>query len=138
MPFPVDALPEPIRGFVAAGAKAIGCDASFIALPLLTAMAAAIGNTRRIQLKRGWTAPAILWVAIVGESGTAKTPAFKLACGPSENASERRWNATPTRCGSMKPTWPITKRRWPAWKRHKTRPTHRREEPGTHKPNGSS
>lgn len=58
---------------VVAGAKAIGCDAPFIAMPMLTALAAAIGNARRIQLKRGWTAPAILWVAIVGESGTAKT-----------------------------------------------------------------
>ncbi len=81
-PFPVGALPEPLRGFVAAGAKAIGCDSSYVALPLLTALAAAIGNTRRIQLKRGWTAPAIIWVAIVGESGTAKTPAFKLAMRP--------------------------------------------------------
>ena len=67
-PFPVDALPEPIRGFVSDGAKAIGCDASFVALPLLTVLAAAIGNTRRIQLKRGWTAPAIIWTAIVGHS----------------------------------------------------------------------
>jgi hypothetical protein len=81
-PFPVEALPEPVRGFVAAGAKAIGCDLSYLALPMLTAIAAAIGNTRRIQLKRGWTAPAILWVAIVGESGTAKTPAFKLVMRP--------------------------------------------------------
>ncbi len=79
VPFPVDTLPEPIRGFVRAGAKAIGCCPSYIALPLLTAVAAALGNTRRIKLKRGWTAPAILWCAIVGESGTAKTPAFKLA-----------------------------------------------------------
>src|SRR5205807_3933001 len=77
-PFPVDALPEPVRGFVAAAAKAIGCDSSYVALPLLTELAAAIGNTRRLQLKRGWTVPAILWTAIVGESGTAKTPAFKL------------------------------------------------------------
>lgn len=81
-PFPTDALPEPVRGFVVAGAKAIGCDASYLALPLLTALAAAIGNTRRIQLKRGWTAPAIIWTAIVGESGTAKTPAFKLVIEP--------------------------------------------------------
>lgn len=81
-PFPVDALPEPLRGFVAAGAKAIGCDPSYLALPLLAATAAAIGNTRRIQLKRGWTAPAIVWAAVVGESGTAKTPAFKLAMRP--------------------------------------------------------
>ncbi|REK24792.1 MAG: DUF3987 domain-containing protein [Planctomycetota bacterium] len=81
-PFPVDALPEPLRGFVKAGARAIGCDASYLALPMLTAIAAAIGNTRRIQLKRGWSAPAILWAAVVGESGTAKTPAFKLAMRP--------------------------------------------------------
>jgi hypothetical protein len=77
-PFPTDALPEPLCGFVAAGAKAISCDPSYIALPLLVTLAAAIGNTRRVRLKRGWTAPAILWGAIVGESGTAKSPAFKL------------------------------------------------------------
>jgi len=81
-PYPIDALPEPLRGFVAAGAKAIGCDPSYLALPILTALAAAIGNTRRIQLKRGWTAPAIVWAAIVGESGTAKTPPFKLVMRP--------------------------------------------------------
>ncbi len=68
-PFPTDTLPEPMRGFVVAGAKAMGCDTSYFALPMLTSVAAAIGNTRRIQLKRGWTEPAILWTAIVGDSG---------------------------------------------------------------------
>ena len=77
-PFPVDALPEPVRSFVINGAQAIGCDTSYLALPLLTAIAAAIGNTRRLELKRGWLVPPILWSVIVGESGTAKTPAFQL------------------------------------------------------------
>ena len=81
-PFPTDALPEPIRGFVEAGAEAIGCDPSYLALPMLTALAAAIGNTRRILLKHGWSAPAIIWTAIVGESGTAKSPAFKVVMRP--------------------------------------------------------
>ncbi len=79
VPFPTAPLPEPIRRFVLAEAKAIGCDASYIALPLLSALASAIGNTRVIQLKRGWCEPAIVWTAIVGESGTHKTPAFKAA-----------------------------------------------------------
>ncbi len=78
-PFPAHVLPEPIRGLVTEAAKAIGCDASYIALPLLSGLASAIGNTHRIALKPGWTEPAILWMAIVGESGTMKTPAFKLA-----------------------------------------------------------
>ena len=81
-PFPTNALPEPVRSFVEAGAKAIGCDTSYLALPMLTMLAASIGNTRRIQLKRGWTAPANLWGVIVGESGTAKTPAFALVMRP--------------------------------------------------------
>ena len=78
-PFPVDVLPEPIRSFIVDGAKSMGCDASFVALPLLAVCATAIGNRRRIQLKQGWTEPSILWLLTVGESGAMKTPPFKLA-----------------------------------------------------------
>ena len=53
-PFPVEVLPEPIRGFVGAGARAIGCDESYVAMPLLIEIAAAIGNARRLELKRNW------------------------------------------------------------------------------------
>ena len=82
IPFPTDALPEPIRGFVEAGAKAIGCCVTYLVLPMLAALAGAIGNTRRIRLKDGWTAPAIVWAAVVGESGSQKTPAFQLVMRP--------------------------------------------------------
>jgi hypothetical protein len=81
-PFPVDVLPEPIRRFVIEGSSAIGCDSSYVALPLLSALASAIGNTRRIALKRGWSEPAIVWTVIVGESGSAKSPALELALRP--------------------------------------------------------
>jgi hypothetical protein len=90
-PFPADVLPDPIRGFVTQAAKAIGCDASYIALPLLSGLASAIGNTHRIALKRGWTEPAIVWTAIVGESGTMKTPAFKLAMKAIRKAQDLAW-----------------------------------------------
>jgi Protein of unknown function (DUF3987) len=72
-------LPEPVRGYVEAGAKAIGCDLMYVALPLLGILMSAIGNARRIQLKRGWTEPAILWVLVIAKSGTHKSPAFDLA-----------------------------------------------------------
>ncbi len=79
IPFPLDALPEPVRSFAAHGAEAIGCDPSFIAVPLLVGLTAAIGNTRRIELKRGWTEPAIMWAAVIADSGTLKSPALELA-----------------------------------------------------------
>ncbi len=59
--------------------KVIGCDPSYIALPLLVGFASAIGNSRRVQIKRGWTEPAVLWGAIIGESGSMKSPALDLA-----------------------------------------------------------
>ena len=78
-PFPVDVLPEPVQSFVQESAKAIGCDPSYVALPILSALASAIGNSRCIQLKRSWKEPSIIWTVIVGESGTMKSPALELA-----------------------------------------------------------
>ena len=80
-PFPVTALPAVVADYVAAGAAAIGCDPAFIALPLLACLARSIGNSRVIRLKRTWTEPAIFWAAIVGKSGTHKTPAIEAAVG---------------------------------------------------------
>ena len=82
IPFPVDALPKPIRHFVKASSQAIGCDESYVALPLLSALAGSIGNSRCVLIKRGWTAPAILWTCCVGESGSQKTPPFRLVMRP--------------------------------------------------------
>jgi hypothetical protein len=81
-PFPVDVLPPACRRFVREAAEALGVDASYVALPVLAGLASAIGNTRRIALSRTWTAPAVIWAGIVGESGTLKSPAIKTALAP--------------------------------------------------------
>ena len=78
-PFPSGLLPDPVKVFVRTAARALGCDQSFVALPLLSAVAAVIGNTRRIMLKRGWSEPAVIWTATIGESGSVKSPAFDCA-----------------------------------------------------------
>jgi len=84
-PFPVELLPDTMRELVSEGAASIGCDESFIALPALATAATAIGNTRRLKIRRGWTAVHVLWFCVVGESGSMKTPAFKLATQPIES-----------------------------------------------------
>jgi hypothetical protein len=81
-PFPVTVLPAPLRDLVSAGSAAIDCDAAYVALPAIAAAASAIGTLRTIRLRRGWDEPAIVWCAIVGESGTAKSPAIELALRP--------------------------------------------------------
>ncbi|OWY70399.1 hypothetical protein B7486_16555 [cyanobacterium TDX16] len=78
-PFPTETLPQVIRDYVETTARAMGCDASFAALPLLVILAGCVGGKRRLLVKRGWTEPCILWAACVGDSGTLKTPALKAA-----------------------------------------------------------
>ncbi len=53
-PFPVHALPETLRRYTVEASESIGCDAAYVALPLLTAAGAVIGNARRLHVKNTW------------------------------------------------------------------------------------
>jgi hypothetical protein len=75
-PFPVSSLPGPLAAYVEQGAKALGCDPAYLALPSLAVASSAIGNSAVIRLKRGWEEPSVIWSAIVGDSGTLKSPAY--------------------------------------------------------------
>ncbi|MHB1425080.1 MAG: YfjI family protein [Gemmataceae bacterium] len=81
-PFPVEALPAPLATFVRQGSAALGCDSSYFALPVLAAVASLIGNSRTIRLNRSWTEPSVVWTAIVGPSGSLKSPALRLVVSP--------------------------------------------------------
>jgi hypothetical protein len=78
-PYPFKLLPEPMRDFVNEAATSISCDPCYVALPLLAAAGAAIGMTSRLALKSDWIVPSIIWPVLVGESGTAKSPALAAA-----------------------------------------------------------
>jgi hypothetical protein len=77
--FPVETLPPAVAAFVVEAAKAVQCDAAFVALPVLTLLGAAIGNSRRLRVKRGYDVSTVLWTSIVGASGSGKTPAIRTA-----------------------------------------------------------
>ncbi len=88
-PFPVAALPGVVARFVGEGAKALGCDPAYVALPLLAVLASAIGTGRRIRLKGTWAEPPVIWAVVVGDSGTLKSPAFDLALRPIRERQKR-------------------------------------------------
>ena len=78
-PFPISALPKLVGRYVRAASGSIGCDPAFVALPQLSTLAGAVGNSTRIALKSGWQEPAVVWTGIVGDSGTHKSPALRSA-----------------------------------------------------------
>ena len=88
-PFPVDALPESCRRFVREAAVSLGCSPDLVAVPLLGLLSAAVGNSRQVELKRGWKESAALFVVVVAEPGDKKTPAQKAALAPLWQAQKR-------------------------------------------------
>lgn len=118
-PFPTEALPASIRSFVASAAKSIGCDDSFVALPVLTVLASAIGNTRRLRVKDDWHASAALWTVIVGESGTTKTLAAKAALQPIRERQRRAFAEHAEAEREFETRWMIYEKKLADWKRDK-------------------
>jgi hypothetical protein len=77
--FPTEALPPALAEFVTQTAHAIGCPTPFVALPVIGAAVASIGNTHRLRLKADWEEVLVAWLALLGESGDLKSPARKAA-----------------------------------------------------------
>ena len=105
-PFPTHYLPPVIREFAEAQAAALPAPSEFFGVPALVGAGVAIGNSRVIQMKPGWTEHAGLYTAIVCDSGTMKSPALDKALGPLkhwQNSSFRTWTSDVTveRLGSL-------------------------------------
>lgn len=90
VPFPLHALPGPLHGLAKAASSAFGFPPEFVVVPGLSVLAAAIGGRAQLEVTPGFTARSILWTAVSGPSGSAKTPARDLAVAPLV-ALEREW-----------------------------------------------
>ncbi|MCA9015571.1 MAG: DUF3987 domain-containing protein, partial [Planctomycetaceae bacterium] len=79
---PTDCFPPVLEQFIVYTSQTIGCDPSFVAMPVLSIIGSLIGMTRELYFNSDYREPPILWTAIIGESGTGKSPGFKTAMKP--------------------------------------------------------
>ncbi len=79
---PLALLPASLQNYIVAAAASLNVDPAFILLPVLAAIGSAIGNACSILVKRRFIQPPIIWSAIIGRSGSRKTPALEAACAP--------------------------------------------------------
>ena len=80
--FPVNNFPLPIANFINLASKSINCPSDFIAVPVLTVLATAIGTSHSIQLKKGWIEGPHIFSAVVALPGSKKSPALSFATAP--------------------------------------------------------
>lgn len=81
---PLNSLPACIKDFMESEARRMCCPPDFIVAPILVMVSSIIGYRCSIRPKQidNWSVTPSLWGAIVGETGTMKTPAVASALAP--------------------------------------------------------
>lgn len=90
--FPLDVLPPSLKLFIEEAEKVYGIHPNFMAPAILYASAIAIGKTHILQIKRGYTESAVLWLVLVGDPGVNKSGALKQALAPISNWQKETFN----------------------------------------------
>jgi hypothetical protein len=72
--FPLECLGAPMRAWIERAAHGAGVTVAHVAVPALGIASSLIGMARRVQASRSWIEPMTCWTAVVGASGTGKTP----------------------------------------------------------------
>src|SRR5262249_405494 len=72
--FPVHVLAAQWQEWIELAARGGGVTLAHVAVPLIAIASALIGTARRVLASRSWSQPMTLWAALVGASGTGKTP----------------------------------------------------------------
>jgi hypothetical protein len=90
-PFPLGALPDAFRPWVADVAERMHCPPDFVAVPMLVAAASLVSRRVGIrpQGRTDWFVRGNLWAAIVGRPGYMKSPAMAQALAPLEKLEAR-------------------------------------------------
>jgi len=76
--FPDQVLHGPVADYVRRAARGAGVTFAHVAVPLLSIASGIIGTARRVQASRSYLEPMSCWCALVGISGSGKTPGIAV------------------------------------------------------------
>jgi len=74
--FPLEALGEFWAGWVSAHAEIASAPVDYVGCSLLAAIGSLIGNARNVSPWPGWTEPSVIWINLVGNPSSGKSPAL--------------------------------------------------------------
>jgi hypothetical protein len=76
--FPTETFSTPWQGWLRRAARGAGATEGHVAVPLLANVSSLIGTARRVRASSSWSEPCTMWTAVIGFSGTGKTPGIDV------------------------------------------------------------
>lgn len=80
--FPLEVFPQKMQSIIIDMVVHGNFKVDYVAMSMLSAASAALGNTYRIHVKQDWDTNAALYIILVGRPGMGKTPPLQLAYKP--------------------------------------------------------
>jgi hypothetical protein len=85
--FPIDIFPSDIQRYILECNRTLNSSIDYMGCSMMWLLSIIIGNSIKIQVKRGWIESGILWMAIVGRPGVGKTPNINNIIFPLQKAN---------------------------------------------------
>ncbi|HQT65748.1 MAG TPA: DUF3987 domain-containing protein [Acidocella sp.] len=127
--FPLEVFGSQWAEWIRNAAEAAAAPVDYVALPLLASASALIGNARWAQATPGWKEPPHLWLGVVGDSGSSKSPGADCLLRDVLPEIERRMIGDfPEKLAEWRATAEILKAKTEAWEKD-VRTAHRNNNP---------
>lgn len=87
--FPIDIYPESIQNYILEINRTLNASVDYLGCSLLWLLSVCVGNSVKVEVKKGWSEAAVLWIAIVGRAGVGKTHTINSMINPLHKVNER-------------------------------------------------
>lgn len=90
--FPVDIFPEEIQFYITECSRTLQNSVDYMGCSLLWVGSLIVGNSLRVEIKKGWQEISTIWMSVVGEAGIGKSPSIDSIVKPLQeiNGQERK------------------------------------------------
>ncbi len=91
-PFPIEVFPAKVADYWLASARSLAVPVDYVAVPGIALLGAAVGRTRAVGIKKGYTEVPAVWTVVIAPPGSVKSASLKFARAPLAKA-EADWMA---------------------------------------------
>ena len=87
--FPLDIFPLSLKNYMLLCQQTLNNNIDYMGCSMLFLTSIIIGNSYKLEIKKGWRESANLWLALIGKAGVGKTPSISSITFPLEKANNK-------------------------------------------------
>ena len=87
--FPLHIFPANVQHYINECSSKLNASPDFMGSAFLWLTSTLLGNTLKIQVKKGWIDSPIVWISVIGKAGVGKTPDLDLIVKPLNKLNEQ-------------------------------------------------